>query len=48
MEFAGTTIACFFLLIATVSNAADVYQVTYVYDGDTVKLRTVEARKKVK
>ena len=33
-----------FLLIATVSNAAEVYQVTYACDGDTVKLRAVEAR----
>ncbi len=44
MEFAGTILACFFLLITTASNAAELYQVTYVYDGDTVKLRAVEAR----
>lgn len=44
MEFAGISLACFFLLIATVSNAAEVYQATYAYDGDPVKLRAVEAR----
>ena len=44
MEFAGTILACFFLFIITASNAAELYQVTYVYDGDTVKLRAVEAR----
>ena len=36
--FSRYYLACFFLLITTASNAAEIYQVTYVYDGETVKL----------
>lgn len=42
MVFARAIFVCFCLLITTASNAADSYTVSYVYDGDTVKLINAE------
>lgn len=42
MTFARAILVCFCLLITTESHAADSYTVSYVYDGDTVKLSNAE------
>ncbi|OIR02875.1 hypothetical protein GALL_150830 [mine drainage metagenome] len=45
---AHTVFIAFFLLTATTSQAADSYVVTYVYDGDTVKLRNADSEFKLR
>ena len=48
MAFTRCILLCLYILTSAPSNAAESYSVTYVYDGDTVKLRNFNGEFKLR